>query len=261
MDSLENHKSSGYVADTCDGDEEMKQEDLRPILTRTLSTNDQLLIVTMFLPITIHKDQNTKRFTFEWNSLSILSLFLRELVLNNNYKWVGCLRTEESYTLDEQIEITNICKENKCIPVFISKEDFRLHYIGYCKGYLWPIFHNILDIYGDYANKVMPEKLEPQYQAYKRVNKLVEKVVKEEYHEGELIWIMDYQLMLLPFSLRRHLKPAKIGFVFYVPFPSSDVFSTIKRIDNSLLSFLFFSSFHFLLLFFPIFIYYLYIYM
>lgn len=152
------------------------------------------------------------------------------MVLNNNYKWVGCLRTEETYTLDEQLEITSICKENKCIPVFINPEDFKNHYIGYCKGYLWPIFHNILDIYGDYASKVVPEKLEKQYQAYKRVNKLVEKVVKEEYHEGELIWIMDYQLMLLPFSLRRHLKPAKIGFVFYVPFPSSDVFSTIKRI-------------------------------
>lgn len=86
---------------------------------------------------------------------------------------------------------------------------------------------------------MIPEKLEKQYAAYKHVNRLVESVVKEEYHEGELIWIMDYQLMLVPSFLRRHLKPAKIEFAFYIPFPSSDIFSTIierKELITSILS-------------------------
>lgn len=47
VDILDTNKSSGYVGDTCDRDEELDEEESIPLLTRTLSTNDQLLIVSM----------------------------------------------------------------------------------------------------------------------------------------------------------------------------------------------------------------------
>ncbi len=41
---------------------------------------------------------------------------------------------------------------------------------------------------------------------------------------GDMIWVHDYQLMLVPALLRERLPDARIGFFLHVPFPSSEVF-------------------------------------
>lgn len=49
-------------------------------------------------------------------------------------------------------------------------------------------------------------------------------VVATYVDEDSIVWVHDYQLMLVPYMLRR-LKPnAKIGYFHHVPFPSSEVF-------------------------------------
>ena len=45
--------------------------------------------------------------------------------------------------------------------------------------------------------------------------------------EGDLIWIHDFHLMLLPAMLREELGPdfnIKIGFFLHTPFPSSEIY-------------------------------------
>lgn len=47
--------------------------------------------------------------------------------------------------------------------------------------------------------------------------------IQDVYKDGDLIWVHDYHLMMLPQMLRNVLPSAKIGFFLHLPFPSSEV--------------------------------------
>ena len=47
--------------------------------------------------------------------------------------------------------------------------------------------------------------------------------IQDVYKEGDIIWVHDYHLTMLPQMLRNVLPSAKIGFFLHLPFPSSEV--------------------------------------
>jgi trehalose-6-phosphate synthase len=49
-------------------------------------------------------------------------------------------------------------------------------------------------------------------------------VVCKHYQEGDLIWVHDYHLMLLPLYLKKKLPEASVGFFLHIPFPTSEIF-------------------------------------
>ncbi|HEY0040608.1 MAG TPA: bifunctional alpha,alpha-trehalose-phosphate synthase (UDP-forming)/trehalose-phosphatase, partial [Flavisolibacter sp.] len=51
--------------------------------------------------------------------------------------------------------------------------------------------------------------------------------VCELYKPGDVIWVHDYQLMLLPQMIRERLPEATIGFFLHIPFPSYEIFRLI----------------------------------
>src|SRR5207302_4853813 len=44
---------------------------------------------------------------------------------------------------------------------------------------------------------------------------------------GDLVWVHDYHLMLVPAMVRALIPEARIGFFLHIPFPSSEVFSVL----------------------------------
>lgn len=66
------------------------------------------------------------------------------------------------------------------------------------------------------------------WDAYVEVNLLFAKVIASQLKDGDVIWIHDYHLMLLPQFLRESTRQAgmkiKIGFFLHTPFPSCEVF-------------------------------------
>ena len=44
---------------------------------------------------------------------------------------------------------------------------------------------------------------------------------------GALVWVHDYQLLLVPQYLRRLVPDARIAFFLHVPFPATDVFRVL----------------------------------
>ncbi len=90
---------------------------------------------------------------------------------------------------------------------------------------LWPLFHHFLD--------TMP--LDPKgFDAYRRVNERFADAVAACYREGDVIWVHDYQLMLVPAMLRRRLPHARIGFFLHIPFPPQGVFRTLPEREQLL---------------------------
>lgn len=84
---------------------------------------------------------------------------------------------------------------------------------------LWPLFHY-------HPGEITFD--ESAWSAYKDVNRLFAKTMAKDVQDGDLIWVHDYHLMLLPEMLREEIgstkKNVKIGFFLHTPFPSSEIY-------------------------------------
>ena len=58
---------------------------------------------------------------------------------------------------------------------------------------------------------------------YRAVNEKFADAVARVYRPGDLIWVHDYQLCLLPRMLRARIQGANVGFFLHIPFPASEV--------------------------------------
>lgn len=81
---------------------------------------------------------------------------------------------------------------------------------------LWPALHYQSDY--DFRAEL--------WEAYKRVNQIFAERIADEAGNGDLIWVHDYHLLLLPRLLRDLLdaqsKHCPIGFSLHTPFPADD---------------------------------------
>ncbi|CAI7576224.1 unnamed protein product [Penicillium glandicola] len=57
---------------------------------------------------------------------------------------------------------------------------------------------------------------------YVRLNQLFADRIVQEYQEGDVVWVHDYHLFLLPSLLRQRIPNIYIGFFLHSPFPSSE---------------------------------------
>jgi trehalose 6-phosphate synthase/phosphatase len=116
--------------------------------------------------------------------------------------------------------------ERRLVPVALSAREVRKYYEGYSNGVLWPLFHYLLDRLdldsGD------------NWETYVEVNRRFADAVAAEYRPGDLVWVQDYQLMLLPELLRERLPEAIIGFFLHIPFPSAEVFRILPQRERIL---------------------------
>ncbi|KAG8854117.1 threalose-6-phosphate phosphatase [Tulasnella sp. 330] len=111
------------------------------------------------------------------------------------------------------------------VPVWLTDKTARGHYDGYCKATLWPLFHYLL--WQDVTNEISSH--DGDFNAYLAANLEYAHAVAKIYQPGDLIWIQDYHLLLLPKLIRQHHPDAHIGLFVHTPFPSSEVFRALPR--------------------------------
>ncbi len=104
------------------------------------------------------------------------------------------------------------------VPVHLSAVEVERYYGALSNGVLWPLFH--------YVTGVLPMRVEG-WDEYRAVNERFADAVAERYRPGDVVWVHDYQLMLVPSILRARLPAARIGFFLHIPFPSSEIFATL----------------------------------
>lgn len=109
------------------------------------------------------------------------------------------------------------------VPVSLPVEEPALlaNYAMFCDKTLWNLLHY------DYSSLATDDQMgdsEALWNAYTVVNQRFAEAVSEIYEEGDLIWVHNYHLMLLPAMLRQRLWYAKIGYFLYAPFPSAEIF-------------------------------------
>lgn len=69
------------------------------------------------------------------------------------------------------------------------------------------------------------------WEAYQKVNGLFADAINDIVQDGDLVWVQDYHLMLLPSMLRERMGDGgfniKIGFFLHTPFPSSEIYRQV----------------------------------
>lgn len=111
-------------------------------------------------------------------------------------------------------ELAAACAARRLVPVPLEPALQQAFYEGYANGVLWPLLH--------YRDDQMPLVLDG-WEAYREANERFADAVVDAYRPGDLVWVHDYQLFLLPGLLRARLPAARIGFFLHVPFPSVEL--------------------------------------
>ncbi|KIW62074.1 trehalose-phosphatase [Exophiala xenobiotica] len=135
--------------------------------------------------------------------------------------WVGTLGCPIDVLEDHMKENIAEKLENDydSLAVYVSDSDLNGHYEHYCKTILWPVFHYQIP---DHPKSKAYE--DHSWIFYVKVNEAFADRIAKNYKKGDIIWIHDYHLLLVPGLLRQKLPEAEIGFFLHTAFPSSEIF-------------------------------------
>jgi len=115
-------------------------------------------------------------------------------------------------------EIMEMLSKSNAYPVFITEREMNNFYQGFCNSVLWPLFHY-------FPTYVIYNK--DYWLHYKRVNEIFSNRILEILKPGDVVWIHDYHLMLVPRLLREKVRDMPIGFFLHIPFPSFEIFKLL----------------------------------
>eukprot|EP00752_Nemacystus_decipiens_P007782 g6950.t1 len=190
-----------------------------------ITTRDGVVVVSFFLPVLISKDAGG-RWVVEWDYESLLSLHSADIDMRVTR--VGFLRYADGVEPEEEEAVAKALLPFSCVPVFLDKPMANKFYRDFCKGVLWPVFHHVVDVYGDQVMRFFTQDtLADLWQCYANVNRRFRDKIVEVYNEGDLVWVHGFHLLLLPSFLTRVLRTARVGLFLHTPFPSSEIFRTL----------------------------------
>ncbi|KAJ1702374.1 hypothetical protein LUZ63_002153 [Rhynchospora breviuscula] len=186
-------------------------------------TRKRNIIVANFLPLNSSKDPVTGKWTFTLDEDSLLVQLTYGFSDDTETVYVGSLKADID-PIDQEYISQVLFKEHRCIPTFLSPEVHKKYYHGFCKQFLWPLFHYMLPICLE-KGELYVRSL---FQAYVSANKIFsDKVMEGINSDDDFVWVHDYHLMLVPTFLRKRLNRVKLGFFLHSPFPSSEIYRTL----------------------------------
>jgi trehalose 6-phosphate synthase/phosphatase len=151
---------------------------------------------------------------------------MNPILRDNGGDWIGWAGSSGEEDQEERNSVLQEwAQKDQCFAVELPAEIAKGFYEGYSNQTLWPVFHNF------------PSQLKfdaKDWQAYIEANRIFCRAVVDRYKQGDLVWVHDYQLMLLPQMLRAELPDAAIGFFLHIPFPSSEIFPILPRREELL---------------------------
>lgn len=229
-----------------------------------LNSTDGLVVVSIFLPVILHRSDQG-RWTADWDYEMLLSMQTHLRVTRVGAVkwrgWHGNFGAEGSPEIgvprSERQLVEECLRRLDCVPVWVEPVLFGEMYNGFCKGVLWPVLHNVTSVYstksedddvamgrsdnqdGTQFSDYCMDDIEKGpihggrgreaelWGAYTAVNRLFAERVVQCFHEGDLIWVHGFHLLILPSYMTRRIPMAKVGIFLHTPFPSSEIFRTV----------------------------------
>ncbi len=135
--------------------------------------------------------------------------------------WVGWPGDLAALNEPEREKILGQLQDRRIVPVEVTAAEVERYYEGFSNGLLWPVLHSFPGQAGLGRDR--------DWEAYVAVNERFAAAAAERAAPGGLVWIHDYQLMLVPLRLRELRPDLRIGFFLHVPFPPLDAFQALPR--------------------------------
>lgn len=177
----------------------------------------RLILVSNRLPYTIEKSANEVRLRQSSGGLvsAIKSYFEKTTPSNHEFSekvWVGSVdfSLQDLDAAKEQLSQQEFIIE----PISIEEQAYNNYYNGFSNSIIWPLFH--------YFPSLVEFRKE-YFESYKSVNQQFADRIVSIMNDDDIIWIHDYQLMLLPQMIRKQKPAASIGFFLHIPFPSYEL--------------------------------------
>lgn len=153
-----------------------------------------------------------------------LATGLGSLETDSEIYWVGWpgIFTDDK---NEKKEITKKLHDMNFHPVFLNEDQIENYYEGYSNSTIWPLCHyffSFIEYRADY------------WEAYQEVNTLFCNEALNFIEDDDIVWVQDYQLMLLPKKIRDKKPNANIGYFHHIPFPSYELFRVLPEREEIL---------------------------
>src|ERR687889_940292 len=182
----------------------------------------RILIVANRLPVTVRPTEGGVEVQKSAGGLATGLLRPHE---QSGGLWIGWSGVPEELTAAQHAELDQQLAAMRLVSVPLTADQVTRYHENFSNGALWPLFHYLLD--------QVPLHVR-DWDAYAEVNERFADIVAEHYRPGDLIWIHDYQLLLLPDLLRRRFPDARIGFFLHIPFPAEELFRTLPERERVL---------------------------
>ena len=186
-----------------------------------MNEDKRLIIVAYRIPFKVTFEQSGER-TLQQNSgglvSAILSLAEKGDVLSEKQKihWFG-------YSTPDILQEGETIVENENFivhPIILDDALNDAYYEGFCNSTIWPISH-----YYPYLTSFD----EDDYEAYVKANKIFSNKINAFIRPGDVVWVQDYQLMLLPAMIRAEHAEASIGYFHHIPFATFEIFRLLPK--------------------------------
>ncbi|GAA5976982.1 hypothetical protein JCM21900_005922, partial [Sporobolomyces salmonicolor] len=171
--------------------------------TRLRSSSGQLIVVANRLPVTITADAAAEGgYRFSVSSGGLASA-LSGCKKTMDFTWIGWPGFDVP-EIDRDFITRKLQTDFSCIPVYLSAEVAERYYNGFSNSILWPFFHY-------HPGEINFD--ETDWLAYRQANLLFAEAVQREVSSGDIVWVQDYHLCLVPVYLRDLLgrDPASMG--------------------------------------------------
>ncbi|EWC45915.1 hypothetical protein DRE_04922 [Drechslerella stenobrocha 248] len=145
------------------------------------------------------------------------------------------LSKQDRLALEEKLSLEDNDLGSRILPVWVVGDDDgdlkngdvvlkdQSRWLNYAQREIWPTFHYLLREPTDGRQE------RTWWTDYIKFNQAFADKILEVYKPGDIIWIHDYQLLLVPSMLRQKLTSAYISFFLHSPFPSSEFFRCMTK--------------------------------
>lgn len=186
--------------------------------------NKKLIIVTNRLPVGLVETDNGYEIKESTHHIATtLNSFLNKKNILKQFGveeicWIGRANCSSKIWNDHKHQMAHLPYQMK--PIFMSKQLKSGYDDGFSKSTLLPLLHYF---------PALAEYNEEWYDMYQNANDLFYKKVSALTKPDDMVWIHDYQLLLLPEMLRQDYKNLSIGLFLHTPFPSFEIIRLLTQ--------------------------------
>ncbi|KAJ1998591.1 hypothetical protein GGI04_004934, partial [Coemansia thaxteri] len=204
-----------------------------------LKAHARIIAASHFLPFAVAVSEATPEEPYQWtvsrrSGHTAMYAGIRSLSEHPNTEciqlgWIGNYRSLDGQehpcdllSEESRANIATALEPHCAVPVFISEDIANGHYEGYSKQILWPLLH--------YMSWDDSRRMDPRWwECYSKANETFARAIGAIFNDGDIVWVHDYHLLLLP-EIFHKLKPAAtIGLFLHAPFPSSELFRSLPN--------------------------------